>query len=591
MGRRWAFLAVFLGACACVGALAWGQATGVNPPVGSVWTYLGATYGAAWALPPLGVQGYVPNNASLGTFVTGAPQAYRAGFYAPGDGGGMVYTHSASPCSLAGGVGDNGSQVKAADGGCWLAALPASGSDPRVWGAKCDGATNDAPAIQAAIAAPVSQIVQLTYNCVLGAPITLKGQIKLVGQYSGRNAPATLLCHTGAADCITVPNSDSVTLRDLQVDASAMTGGNTLTLQSVSDFLADNVFIQNSWNGVNVIAGNNMIFSNSFINLARGQYGLKWDQASPTANGDLLNLTNTTIACGYNATPAATADGIYWDGNTKTLNLTNVVILRCNHGMQVANSRGQAAFPQFLFAQDLQIEGATSNAFLAKSGSSFWITNGYFDNARGGAQGSADGSVMVMQCDPVAGAYCGSAPAGASVNLWLTNAHIFDSGVSCVSFDWSLSLISNSTLELCSLAAPVNTQPKILFAAHTNQNTLTNSNLFDLSGNYAVQTVSGALDLILKDNFLVGTVAPVSLVNGSSDNVNKVVQWFLQIPAGNSSITSNVAPLKLVDVAVCTQGGSNAGGAYYTATTAPNTLTINQTTTAQQAYNCIVGGF
>jgi hypothetical protein len=49
---RWlAALAAILWAGPC-----WPQATGTNPPVGSVWTYMGPTYGAAWVYSPQGIQ-------------------------------------------------------------------------------------------------------------------------------------------------------------------------------------------------------------------------------------------------------------------------------------------------------------------------------------------------------------------------------------------------------------------------------------------------------------------------------------------------------------------------------------------------------
>lgn len=138
-------LALLVVALSAVPLALWGQVGApVNTPPGSVWTFLGPTFGASWVFPPQLQFAWVPHNAALVALVTSAPQVYRAGFYAPGDGGAAIYTKSAAACSLAGGVGDNGSQVKAAEGGCWLLSPNAAEMDFRVWGAKV-GTNVDAP--------------------------------------------------------------------------------------------------------------------------------------------------------------------------------------------------------------------------------------------------------------------------------------------------------------------------------------------------------------------------------------------------------------------------------------------------------------
>src|ERR1700686_4622035 len=74
--------------------------------------------------------------------------AIRRGFITAGDGGDALYQGSSSACSLNSGNGDNGSQVKAADGGCWLLVAPAIGADFRIWGVVFDGSTDNSTALQ-----------------------------------------------------------------------------------------------------------------------------------------------------------------------------------------------------------------------------------------------------------------------------------------------------------------------------------------------------------------------------------------------------------------------------------------------------------
>ena len=74
---------------------------------------------------------------------------------------------------------------------------------------------------------------------------------------------------------------------------------------------------------------------------------------------------------------------------SKTLNiLGGTNILKCNHDLYVRNTPGGVQFPQFLVADNLQLEGATSNALKAESGSFFQITNSYAANIPSTAAGA-----------------------------------------------------------------------------------------------------------------------------------------------------------------------------------------------------------
>jgi hypothetical protein len=93
---------------------------------------------------------YVATNAALKAF-NGAVLSgtvLREGFYTPGDGGAATYVHTRAACSISG--GDNGSQVVASDGGCWVASFVSTRADARAWGAYFDGSSDDGDALQAA---------------------------------------------------------------------------------------------------------------------------------------------------------------------------------------------------------------------------------------------------------------------------------------------------------------------------------------------------------------------------------------------------------------------------------------------------------
>ena len=88
----------------------------------------------------------------------------------------LFYMPAASPCSLNAGAGDNGGEVRSADGLCWIAQFPTSGVDPTEFGAIGDRATDDTVPVQSAMDAA-------------------KGGVVLLGPHLyGVNAPG-LVCH------------------------------------------------------------------------------------------------------------------------------------------------------------------------------------------------------------------------------------------------------------------------------------------------------------------------------------------------------------------------------------------------------------
>lgn len=85
-----------------------------------------ATLATAAAATPIAVGTDLPYDVLSNAQLAALPAKLhltvrRVGYATPGDVPPLTYTASASPCSLASGAGDGGSQVPAAGGGCWLA--------------------------------------------------------------------------------------------------------------------------------------------------------------------------------------------------------------------------------------------------------------------------------------------------------------------------------------------------------------------------------------------------------------------------------------------------------------------------------------
>lgn len=94
----------------------------------------GASYPFGTALTT-GMQ-VMPDNASmLATPSTYASWLVRGDFVAGRGVPPMIYKSSNSACTLNGGAGDNGSQIRSSDAKCWIASFSAGGADFRQWGA------------------------------------------------------------------------------------------------------------------------------------------------------------------------------------------------------------------------------------------------------------------------------------------------------------------------------------------------------------------------------------------------------------------------------------------------------------------------
>jgi hypothetical protein len=127
----------------------------------------------------------VPTNRALTAF-SGATAVYRQGFAAQGDGGAAHYLYSSAPCTLNSGAGDDGSQVQAPGGACWVADLPLDAS-PMIWGCAGDGSTDDTTCVQKAVTALQGtgrrlnlgpHMYALSRTITISRPLTIEGGAK-----------------------------------------------------------------------------------------------------------------------------------------------------------------------------------------------------------------------------------------------------------------------------------------------------------------------------------------------------------------------------------------------------------------------------
>jgi hypothetical protein len=121
---------------------------------------------------------FVSGNAALkNTPTTFAPVVVRTFFSGVGDAPPVTYYASANPCPLNGGLGDDGWQVKSADGKCWMMVPLPTGMPITVWGAK-PGQNVDTP-LRSAIAWACTTHVPVLVPYPAGNPYLLNSAITI----------------------------------------------------------------------------------------------------------------------------------------------------------------------------------------------------------------------------------------------------------------------------------------------------------------------------------------------------------------------------------------------------------------------------
>jgi hypothetical protein len=249
----------------------------------------------------------------------------RLGFYAPGDGGRAAYISSGSACSLSDGSGDDGSQVKSADGKCWLADFSASPPNVKVFGAVGDGVTNDVTPLLSCLAFSAAQHAgcRVPAGATLAVDdVTIPSGASLIGEGEQLSTVRRIASSNSGNGVLHCTGCSNVTISDLAIDgnkanetvASAViyfTGYSSIMITRASIFgakgnhgvwldkssdrprsglstISDSLVYLNDASGIVVTtAAYNLSLRNVFSN-ANGSYGF---YAGPTSLAD--NLPDT----------------------------------------------------------------------------------------------------------------------------------------------------------------------------------------------------------------------------------------------------------------------------------------------------------
>lgn len=304
---------------------------------------------------------YISNIASLGQLSTVTASTVQVlGYYAPGDGGGGIYTATNAPCVLNPPTGDGGSQIQSSNGNCWQLAAQTT-YDIRQWGAVAICATgltancgtdpngnnaaliNNAEAFCNSVGSGSRPVAGIKISGGMrgygtNAPVTLACEGQLFGEMTLVAQSATSLpCTTTAMVQVTNP-SFVITVRDLEIDSNFLPV-NGLANETNGEMHFENMLIHR-WSGscqtvpLNVTAGGNrhQVTVGSTASLVAGMVSRGNQNIGGAANGildrsvimDVVDATHIIIdkpTTGTGFTSAAA--NFYTDANGAVWGLNN----------------------------------------------------------------------------------------------------------------------------------------------------------------------------------------------------------------------------------------------------------------------------
>jgi len=240
------------------------------------------------------------------------------------------------------------------------------------FGAACNGSGNDGPTIQSAITAVsvagggIVQIPASTCRTTQTLTIT-SSNVTLQGQ----NARGSIIaCATGASDCIDITGASAASqiygnfIRDIRITQSGVTGSlvavRFAAQGGLERLVIDSPTTVTSLSGINDFRLRDVYF---FMSASATAPALKWFSAVTGERSDVLTLDHVTVNQNGSG-----QDCMAWDGNTQTLRIFGVNMLGCAKGLHIQNTSGSTSvYPQFLQADDLEIDSASSNALISDS--------------------------------------------------------------------------------------------------------------------------------------------------------------------------------------------------------------------------------
>jgi hypothetical protein len=417
---------------------------------------------------PLSGPVLVANNLALKELSGGANTLVeRLGYASAGDGGLMLYTYSGHACGLNSGDGDDGSQVRAGDGKCWIWQPLGLRVTPQVFGCKGDGITDDTSCLQRATNAQAGGVLFIIHKLYkLTGSLTITRPIQLVGAERGSGhgivdptaAGCTAGLRIGRANIMLLAiTADGTKVDGVCIDSPGV--GNTSGIAiyvNANNVAVTNNQINGACNSIDITASGGVndntgsyIMNNSIVPANHtGCNAIRvGDRSTGGATTD-IHIAHNEIFC--NAASATgmllkDAGGVYVQGND---------IVHCNYGTAIITGANQYA-DGMLFSGTVIGDSSASGDLLIDTTSSSAIIGQIA--ITGSWMASATGPSVTIQ--NTGGGYIGGIHFAAD----LIYPHVNQNGVNIAA--GSDITIDNSTI--CSPAASSKTMIQITTAGST----------------------------------------------------------------------------------------------------------------------------
>lgn len=304
-------------------------------------------------------QTIIQNNAALHALPsTFASVVKRLGYATLGDSPSVTY-FPATTCPYSGTQPDGGACIATSDGKYWVAQFADNVADLSVWGAKCDGVTDDAAAIQAAAnwVAPHYSL-HVPGVCVFKTFISFPNVGYVTIEGNGKNSELQYNGTATAGNAITIgssANGSCVTgwsLRNFRVmSATDMISGDALLLGHLCASNIANVDVgndgnQNWYNGIHISGG-------SDINVQGGSFSS--GNIAEIVNGDATTPFNRLYQIQTKVSQSLTGINVAGNVGSFTLDQSSVTLNGTN--VQIDQSQVAIANKQEFFGPGVVIDG------------------------------------------------------------------------------------------------------------------------------------------------------------------------------------------------------------------------------------------
>lgn len=298
--------------------------------------------------------------------------AYRQGFATAGDGGAMTYVWGTAACTLNGGLGDDGAEIKPGAGsGCWRAVFTGP-TLVQVWGG-CLGGGDDSAAFQAMINA--MQIAKLparySGNCAIHQTLQITAGLDF-----GATSMSDCLTTTANVDGFDIATDSPVDFHDFchnynvtpnGVANISLTGATPSSFNGTSRFR--NIALQNGYRNFHTKNADYYVIDGV---IAASIDTAVWIENPAVADAGDMTIVNSTF------TGQTNSIGILWNSGGG-LRFVNNKLIQFNHCMGFQLATG--ATTGVIFIHGNSMEGCVSDSvLLVRQGSTGGLGTVKIDN-------------------------------------------------------------------------------------------------------------------------------------------------------------------------------------------------------------------